>query len=119
MKKLLLTLLLCLFATASHSDHKPLNLVPSEMPVWCGLPADTEKYVRDHNYTPISISFGRVGASADGEVVFASIIYINMENDQLIPMMITPDGSQSCLIYITFNFSLNEEVKEQFKEYIK
>lgn len=119
MKKLLLTLLFCLVTTVTYSDHKQFDLFRSEMPVWCGLPADAERYVKEHNFTPVSISFGRVGASADGEVVFASIIYINMENDQLIPMMITPDGSQSCLIYITFNFSLNEEVKEQFKEYIK
>jgi len=104
MKKILLTLLLCLFATVSYSDHngKPFKFVESTVPVWCGLAEDVEEFFSDHNYKPVAISFGKVGAQADGDIVFAS-----------------PEGFQSCLMFISFDLSFNQQVLEEFKEYIK
>lgn len=121
MKKILLTLLFCLFATVSYSDHngKPFKFIESTVPVWCGIAEDVEEFLSDHNYKPVTISFGKVGAREDGEIVFASMIYINMNKNQLIPVMIAPEGFQSCLMYVSFDLSFNHQVLEEFKEYIK
>lgn len=119
MKKILITILLCLFATISQADHKDYNFVQAQLPVWCGDPVQIEKYLNDHGYKPLSVSFGRTGADPEGAIVFGAMNYINMETNQLVPIMIAPDSSEACMMYITFNLTFDETTKEEFKEYLK
>jgi len=100
MKKLILTLtLLCSSVFAEEV------FVWRSLPAVCGTPANVERYIELNNFEAVSVSLGRESSQPDGEPVYMVTHYANSKGESLARVDI-PNGSESCILYHTFNTSI-------------
>ena len=100
MKKLILTLtLLCSSVFAEEM------FVWRNLPAVCGTPADVERYIELNDFEAVSVSLGRESSQPDGEPVYMVTHYANSKGESLARVDI-PSGSESCILYHTFNTSI-------------
>ena len=108
MKKLLLTICIILFTTISYAEEesKKYNLMMMTYPMMCGMPEEVNRYIMDHKFTAINVSFGKEGATEDGDVIFAITYYINDKHETL-AVAEAPNDPFKCMIFHTFDMQMN------------
>ena len=109
---LFLSLVFCFGMTLVYNHAKAedkigeYNLQFMSYPMMCGLPEDVDRYIKDNEFTPINVSFGKESAKEDGNIVFAITYYIN-DKHQTLAVAETPNDPFKCMIYHTFDMQMN------------
>ena len=106
MKKIivLLSFIVMTFAVAEHRNSG--EPVYTEMiPSICSTPKGIKAYIEHHNLKPVEISLGREGREPTGQPVFMITQYENEEGSQKAAVIDVPNGTQSCLLYHTFDLT--------------
>lgn len=105
-------MLLFLWSPTSRADHIP-NMPPLDepfhwmhMPVICAPAEAILEKLKGLNMTPVEISFGRRGATPDGEIVFAVMMFIGPDSERAVVTSI-PSQPEACLAYISFDAKSN------------
>ena len=104
MKKIL-TLIILMFSTTAYAEQyypETYNFYFVDIPSLCGSIDETNRYLKDHNFVPATISLGRTGSKPNGEPVFMITMYIN-DNDELLAAIDVPTGGERCMLFHTFN----------------
>ena len=92
---------------AKSENHLPPMPEPefdfwwSNMPSVCGQKPEV-----------VSMSFGRDGGKATGNIVYIVTLFINEKYEQTTTVE-TPNGSEVCILYKTFDMKLNPNLGKQ------
>ena len=84
----------------------------SNMPSVCGQKPEVVRWLSKHEFTPVSMSFGRDGGKATGNIVYIVTLFINEKYEQTTTVE-TPNGSEVCILYKTFDMKLNPNLGKQ------
>ena len=116
MKKLVLILGI-LFGTIAYADHEKSlqdnSLYMQQLPSLCGTPDKIEVYLKHFEFEPVHLSLGRTRMMKDGEPVYMMTYMINKDRTESISVLTIPNGTESCILYHTFD--LIEDV-EKYKK---
>tara|TARA_R100000152_G_C6678664_1_gene113095 strand:- start:170 stop:523 length:354 start_codon:yes stop_codon:yes gene_type:complete len=112
MRKLLLALFLTIgvFTFSKAEDRPTYDFYWNQMPTVCAIKSELNRWLEDNNFHPVSMSFGRENGREDGKVVYAVVVYIN-DNYEMAAIVETPDDSEGCIVFRTFNMQLNRNLK--------
>ena len=103
---------------AKSENHLPPTPEPefdfwwSNMPSVCGQKLEVVKWLDKHEFTPVSMSFGRDGGVAKGDIVYIVTLFINDKFEQTTTVE-TPNGNEVCILYKTFDMKLNPNLGKQ------
>ena len=103
---------------AKSENHLPPTPEPefdfwwSNMPSVCGQKLEVVKWLDKHEFTPVSMSFGRDGGKATGNIVYIVTLFINEKYEQTTTVE-TPNGNEVCILYKTFDMKLNPNLGKQ------
>ena len=116
MQKLLITILgLILLTNVSFSDEqKKYNFYWDQVPVVCAAPDEIDRWAKDKNFTPVTLSFGRDGGKPNGEIVYIVVYYLNRDNGETFATVTTPTGKDVCIVFRTFNLQLNPDIMAEY-----
>jgi len=107
MKKLLITILSILFVSIASADHdKALEeneLYMQQLPALCGTPDKVETYIKHFEFEPEHLSLGRTRMTKDGEPVYMMTYMVNKDRTESISVLSIPNGTESCILYHTFD----------------
>ena len=123
MKKLLLTIILCLFTAITFAEEKtPEDRIENLPGVWWEkIPAICVEnntlfdYAQRKELQPLNRSFGRPGGQPDGEIVYIVTYWVNIHSDQSMSSVMVPGANYSCVLYRTFDLELNPNFNWQPK----
>ena len=95
-------------ASAEHTTKPDINsqfngMYWSQLPVICGTNDRVEAYLKHYEFKLESVSMGRESAQPDGAPVYIVSYYINKEKSQTISVVSTPTGTESCMLYKSFD----------------
>jgi len=115
-QKLLITILgLILLTNVSFSDEqKKYNFYWDQVPVVCAAPDEIDRWAKDKNFTPVTLSFGRDGGKPNGEIVYIVVYYLNRDNGETFATVTTPTGKDVCIVFRTFNLQLNPDIMAEY-----
>ena len=85
----------------------------SNVPGICGMKPEVARWLAKHEFTAVSMSFGREGGVATGEIVYVVTMFVNDKYEQATTVE-TPGGSEACILFKTFDMSLNPNLKPGF-----
>ena len=103
---------------ARSENHLPPTPEPefdfwwSNIPSVCGQKLEVVKWLDKHEFTPVSMSFGRDGGVAKGDIVYVVTLFINDKFEQTTTVE-TPNGNEVCILYKTFDMKLNPNLGKQ------
>ena len=115
MQKLLITILLSLFLSVSvyannhlqpEKEKDTFYFYWTQMPAVCAPREDIAAWVAKHEFTPVSVSYGRENGQQQGQVVYVVTVYISPDY-QMAAIAETPTSPDLCVLYRTFNLQLN------------
>ncbi len=114
MRTLLITILLSLFLSVSvnaenhldESETQTFNFYWTEMPTVCAPRGDIERWLLKHQFTPVSVSFGKENGQYEGNIVYAITLYIN-STQQMAAVAETRTSPDKCVLFRTFDLQLN------------
>ena len=115
MQKLIITILLSLFLSASvnaenhlqpKNDVETFNFYWTQMPAVCAPREGIAAWIVKHNFTPVSVSYGRENGQQRGQVVYVVTVYISPDY-QMAAIAETPTSPDLCVLYRTFDLQLN------------
>ena len=78
------------------------------MPVICGAQENVEQYLKDHNFLMANMSVGRENAKPDAPIVYYVSYWISEDFSQSIPVVTNMSGTESCMMYKSFNLQWTE-----------
>tara|TARA_Y100001958_G_C20851144_1_gene293604 strand:+ start:76 stop:483 length:408 start_codon:yes stop_codon:yes gene_type:complete len=101
-------------AKAEEKSRQPspvpeFNFWWSDVPSVCGLKPEVVKWLDKHEFTPVSMSFGREGGVTTGDIVYIVTMFVNDKFEQTTTVE-TPNGTEVCILYKTFNMKLNKNL---------
>ena len=103
---------------AKSENHLPPMPEPefdfwwSNMPSVCGMKPEVVRWLDKHKFIPVSISFGRDGGVKTGEIVYVVTLFTNDNYEQTVTVE-TPNGTEVCILYKTFDMKLNPNLGKQ------
>ena len=115
MQKLLITILVSLFLSTSISaenhlqpeqEKETFNFYWTQMPAVCAPREDMAAWIVKHDFTPVSVSYGRENGQQQGQVVYVVTVYISPDY-QMAAIAETPTSPDLCVLYRTFDLQLN------------
>ena len=74
---------------------------------------EVARWLAKHEFTAVSMSFGREGGVATGEIVYVVTMFVNDKYEQTTTVE-TPGGSEACILFKTFDMKLNPNLKPGF-----
>lgn len=83
-----------------------------QMPVICGVSEDVLLYLKKYNFKLVNVSVGKQKAKEDGEPVFIVQYYVDPTYTQSIVVMTTLNGSESCMLYKSFDLKFMPRKQE-------
>ena len=113
MKKLILTIILCLFTAIAVAEEKEdrIENLPGvwweKVPAVCVENSTLYEYAERNELQALNRSFGRTGGKPDGEVVYVVTYWVNIYNDMSMASVQVPGANYSCVLYRTFDLELN------------
>ena len=115
MKKLLLTITLCLFTAITFAkENTPEDRIENLPGVWwekipavCVENNTLYDYAQRKELQPLNRSYGRRNGKEDGEVVYIITYWVNIHNDQSMASVQVPGADYECVLYRTFDLELN------------
>ena len=121
MQKFLITILFTLFLsfTANAENHlhedklspedsdvETFNFYWTQMPTVCAPREDIAAWLIKHEFTPVSVSFGKENGIQENRVVYAITLYIN-PTYQMAAIAETQNSPDKCVLFRTFDLQLN------------
>ena len=101
--------ILCL-SSKSYAGPEGMSNYPWElqqMPIWCGPLDDVNKALKKEGYIAMEVSFGRMAALPDGEIVYAIMTYASTEVEgHILRTMETPAQQEKCVLNMLFNYKV-------------
>jgi hypothetical protein len=94
MKKLILTIILCLFTAIAVAEEKE-DRIENLPGVWW------------EKIQALNRSFGRTGGKPDGEIVYVVTYWVNVYNNMSMASVQVPGAQYSCVLYRTFDLEIN------------
>ena len=91
--------------TATADDH--YSFYQSHAPIICGDTKIVMEYGAEKGWTPFSVSFGKVNGKEDGDIAFVVTHWLKQGTTQQMVTMQAPDGSEACILYISFDTTIN------------
>ena len=113
MKKLILTIILCLFTAIAVAEEKEdrIENLPGvwweKVPAVCVENSTLFDYAERNELQALNRSFGRTGGKPDGEVVYVVTYWVNIYNDMSMASVQVPGANYSCVLYRTFDLEIN------------
>lgn len=104
---MLSTIAITLFSvtTAVADDH--YNFFRSHAPIICGDTKTVMEYGSEQGWTPFSVSFGKTNGKEDGDIAFVVTHWLKQGTTEQMVTMQAPDGSEACILYISFDTTIN------------
>ena len=115
MQKLLLTILISIFlALPSNAENhlqpeseiEKFNFYWTQMPTVCAPRGEVERWLVKHEFTPVSVSFGRENGRQENNIVYAITLYIN-KTQQMTAVAETQNSPDKCVLFRTFDLQVN------------
>ena len=101
--------ILCL-SSKSYAGPEGMSNYPWElqqMPIWCGPLDDVNKALEKEGYIAMEVSFGRMAALPDGEIVYAIMTYASTEVEgHILRTMETPAQQEKCVLNMLFDYKV-------------
>jgi hypothetical protein len=101
--------ILCL-SSKSYAGPEGMSNYPWElqqMPIWCGPLDDVNKALEKEGYIAMEISFGRMAALPDGQIVYAIMTYASSDVEgHILRTMETPAQQEKCVLNMLFNYKV-------------
>ena len=117
MKKLILTIILCLstaIAFAEEKDRKAEDRIENLPGIWweqvptvCVPNTTLLEFTQRKGFQPLNRSFGRNKGHQDGEIVYIVTYWVNVKNNQVMSSVMVPNAEYSCVMYRTFDLEIN------------
>ena len=113
MKKLILTIILCLFTAIAVAEEKEdrIENLPGvwweKVPAVCVENSTLFDYAERNELQALNRSFGRNGGKPDGEVVYVVTYWVNVHNNMSMASVQVPGAQYSCVLYRTFDLEIN------------
>ena len=76
------------------------------MPTVCAPREDIAAWLVKHEFTPVSVSFGKEDGRQENRVVYAITLYIN-PTYQMAAIAETQNSPDKCVLFRTFDLQLN------------
>ena len=109
MKKLILGLLLFCNVVLAETEFSKYPFYLQQLPGVCGPQEEVQRFAEDHDFIPLNHSLGREGSQPDGQPVFVVTYWVNEDVSQSMATIQTPSGTESCILYISFDMIHNEK----------
>ena len=117
MKKLILTIILCLFTAITYAEEKtPEDRIENLPGIWweqvpavCVPNTTLLEFTERKGFQPLNRSFGRNNGKADGEVVYIVTYWLNVKDNQVMSSVMVPNANYSCVLYRTFDLQVNPD----------
>ena len=115
MQKFLITILVSLFLSVPVSaenhlqpnkERETFNFYWTQMPAVCAPREDIADWIVKHDFTPVSVSYGRENGQQQGQVVYVVTVYISPDY-QMAAIAETPTSPDLCVLFRTFDLQLN------------
>ena len=110
---ILVIMVMALYANATNAetdwDGTKYEFRWMHVPVVCGTAEEVGRYINDNNFKLESVSIGREGAKADGNPAYWVAYYIKEDGTESISAITSPTGSETCMMYRSFDLRLNGE----------
>ena len=101
--------ILCL-PSKSYAGPMGLQNYPWElqdMPIFCGPLDDVNKALEKEGYIATEVSFGRMAALPDGQIVYAIMTYASSDVEgHILRTMETPAQQEKCVLNMLFNYKV-------------
>ena len=101
--------ILCL-SSKSYAGPEGMSNYPWElqqMPIWCGPLDDVNKALKKEGYIAMEVSFGRMAALPDGEIVYAIMTYASSDVEgHILRTMETPAQQEKCVLNMLFDYKV-------------
>ena len=113
MKKLILTIILCLFTAIAVAEEKEdrIENLPGvwweKVPAVCVENSTLYEYAERNELQALNRSFGRTGGKPDGEVVYVVTYWVNVHNNMSMASVQVPGAQYSCVLYRTYDLEIN------------
>lgn len=104
MTKLILIFIL-VFTTILYADHTKHQVTQENLPALCSTPEGIAAYIIHAGLKPVKISLGREAMDIDGKPVFMVTQFESEDGSQSAAIIDIPSGTQSCLMYHTFDLT--------------
>lgn len=85
----------------------------NQIPVVCGQNTEVERWANDKGFEPVNISYGHENGNPRGRVVYIVIYWLN-ENGESFASVSTPETSEVCIVFRTFNLQINPNLIKSF-----
>jgi len=113
MRKLLLIILTLLFTSVAYAEHEDSladnTLYMQQLPALCGAPDKINTYIEHFNFEAEHLSLGRTRMMKDGEPVYMMTYMVSKDRTESISVLTIPNGTESCILYHTFDLVENLE----------
>ena len=109
MKKLIIAISLLITSIAFADKHK-YNFWWEQIPAVCSQTTEIERWAEDKQFSPISVSYGRENGDPKGTVVYIVIYWLNPNNEAFASVQTPQKPDESCIVFRTFNLTLNPDV---------
>ena len=115
MKKLILTIILSLFTAFAVAEEKEdrLENLPGiwwdNVPTVCVPNTTLLEFTERKGFQPLNRSFGRNNGKPDGQIVYIITYWLNIKDNQVMSSVMVPNAQYSCVLYRTFDLSVNPD----------
>ena len=121
MKKLLLTITLCLFTAIAFAEERtPEDRIENLPGIWweqvpavCVPNTTLLEFTERKGFQPLNRSYGRNKGQSNGEIVYIITYWLNVELNQVMSTVMVPNAEYSCVLYRTFDLQVNPDFEFQ------
>jgi len=99
----------CTFSFKTQAEET-YEFYGSHAPIICGSSKEVLKFAEKEEWTPFTISFGKVGGDENGEIAFIVTTWLKQGTTQQMVTMQAPNGIESCILYISFDATVNPDL---------
>ena len=85
----------------------------NQIPVVCGQNTEVERWANDKGFEPVNISYGHENGNPRGRVVYIVIYWLN-QNGESFASVSTPETSEVCIVFRTFNLQINPNLIQSY-----
>ena len=78
----------------------------NQIPVVCGQNTEVERWANDKGFEPVNISYGHNNGNPKEPIVYIVIYWMN-SNGESFASVSTPETSEVCIVFRTFNLQIN------------
>ena len=114
MKKLILTIIISLFAFVSvNAEEDRLENLPGiwweNVPSVCVPNATLWQYAQRKELQPLNVSYGRENGKPDGKIVYIVTYWVGIDTNETMASVMVPNSHYSCILFRTFDVELNTQ----------